>query len=733
MATKIFAQIDGGYYQITNLKGLALDADDPHITENGCKVHLWSNIGGRSQTWKVIPSISGGIYEITLAETGLSLNADIGTQNKDGGSVRLWSRNIPEKQITQRWTIYARGDGTYNISLTDSGKRLDCDKGTMGKLDGKVQLWGGCNNCSEQKWLFKSVPPPINSATKPAPSPAISGIYRLLMNDGGLALDADEPHITENGCKVHLWNNIGGRSQNWKITSIGTDQVGDNIYEIQLVGTTKVLDAYHPNMNINGCKIQLFEKNGDVSQHWKINSRGDGSYTITLAETGKILEAKRETMYNPDGIVQLYNACSANSDCREQRWVLFLVDDENRVVNTILPNQLPTFNADLMWNKAMNDQLGIIGSDFRGQEFIGTASFERASHIWNIPDNFNFWYPQMPENEHGQPYKKTLSGTILEAHIAGIKGKFEDFDMNIDIKPLPNYLNLLTNVHQREYTDIMALQYKLSRVAEGFDPTNWGNDKWEGSGKADCNDAEVLSFFTRIEAEVDAPQKVKNRINTALNQKTNQPICVYGPWVYDRGHCCQPEIHPAEQIWWKDDNADKQHYTFSLICDASERFWWRDQMDNNIKLKPWGAPPIIGTFAIAFEVQLGQPTKKFTANSLEINNVKELSNNFKTQNLVWNGQTIVSFNPGNAAGIKVSYEFVGLKTGTTNVVRGFLVLETTVGKCTQLDNKGYILSGSTASRVDVPWGVDVNKIDQKIERQVFKKEAGHYMFTVIEQ
>jgi hypothetical protein len=39
---------------------------------------------------------------------------------------------------------------------------------------------------------------------------------------------------------------------------------------------------------------------------------------------------------------------------------------------------------------------------------------------------------------------------------------------------------------------------------------------------------------------------------------------------------------------------------------------------------------------------------------------------------------------------------------------------------------------TTQTTTDYPPGLDVNKVDEDLERSGFKKEEGHYMFTVTE-
>ena len=392
------------------------------------------------------------------------------------------------------------------------------------------------------------------------------------------------------------------------------------------------------------------------------------------------------------------------------------------VITTLGP--ISQFDAS-EWDHAMADQAGVIGSDFRGTEEIGTAAFERASNNALIPDWLNFWYPQRPPRDHRPPFKRTLAGKLKEAHVAKVSGTYEDHDLNIDIIPSPKYQSLLTDAHAREYTDIMSEQWNLSL---------------HQSGQPNCDDASSKEEFTFIEAEIqigrDTHFAATQKLNDMLQGRQNT-ICVYGPWIYDKGHCCHAEIHPAEQIWWRDDLPNNQKkYSLNLVCDASRRFWWRDQMDDGTKLKPWAAPPIHGIFAIAFEVRLGSVTPSpgliFEVANVDDYNVARVPGSNQTQSLTYQGRTLVQFIPHNEA-FHVSFERIGL-VGSDRV-RGFLVLETTVGTLTQKATSATLagLQGITPVVLRFPPGTDVNKIDQRFERQIFEKVEGHYMFTVTQR
>ncbi len=408
---------------------------------------------------------------------------------------------------------------------------------------------------------------------------------------------------------------------------------------------------------------------------------------------------------------------------------------------------LGTFTPDAssLWDKANKDQLGIIGNDYRGIEEIGSACFQRASNNAAIPDNLNFWYPQIiPRDHRNILFKRTLSGKVVKAHQVNIQGTFADFDVNIDIEPLPNYSYLLTQAHPREYTGLMSMQYNASKLSleNLLTKPPWA---WEsGSGKADCESEADKEEFTRIEAEIAPeywPQGNHKYGRSALADmcliRTGKNICVYGPWIYDKGHCCHPEIHPAEQIWWSEPQDRAVKYNLNVFCDASKRFWWRKQMDDGTKLRPWAAPPIKGVFAIAFEVPLnqtaaanGQVTKKFEVSNIEHYNVIEYPNADQTYNLLYQGTTLVSFIPHNNA-FKVSYENVGLKPGT-NIVRGFLVIETSVGLVTQVATSITVAQGTSFVKITIPPNSDPDKVDQRYEDKFFKKEDGRYMFSILQ-
>jgi hypothetical protein len=400
---------------------------------------------------------------------------------------------------------------------------------------------------------------------------------------------------------------------------------------------------------------------------------------------------------------------------------------------------------DASWRSASAAD-GIFGSDFRGAQEIGSAAFERASTNPVIPDWLDFWFPNKQRNDHRSIvyFKRTLRGLITDKLTKNRTEQFFDRDgrlqtisnpytlsdvprverdrerayvendLNVDIQPFADYQYLIKDSHEPERSIKETLK---NLVDDSHDP---------------CTDP-----FFNVEAEVEARDGAMDTLVQQLLPRVGKPISVYGPWVFDVGHCSHPEIHPAEEIWWTDRTPDNRDvYHLNVFADASGRFWFRSQMDGDRKLRPWAAPPLTGLYAIAFEVGIDGiaattfRTQQFEVATVDALNVAHVPGGNTAHTLVLNGRTLVSFVPHSDA-FKVSYENVGLKPGAGNVVRGFLVIETTVGKVTQTATKITLNLGNNQTvTVNVPPGTDPDKIEERLERQVFRKEAGHIVFTV---
>jgi hypothetical protein len=151
-------------------------------------------------------------------------------------------------------------------------------------------------------------------------------------------------------------------------------------------------------------------------------------------------------------------------------------------------------------------------------------------------------------------------------------------------------------------------------------------------------------------------------------------------------------------------------------------------MDDGTKLKPWGAPPITGTFAIAFETEINTPTIRFDIAVQDAYNDVTATENFERHHLVYQNNTLISVVQDSSRHVKVSFDQVGLVG--TNTVRGFLVIEATVGRCIQNDNPIQVIQAAQTQPITLPPNSDPNQVPELIERFAFRKEGGRLMLTI---
>jgi hypothetical protein len=149
------------------------------------------------------------------------------------------------------------------------------------------------------------------------------------------------------------------------------------------------------------------------------------------------------------------------------------------------------------------------------------------------------WYPIRTE-------KQTLTGTL---HAFGVSNYGDESDWNIHILPDAGFEDFVAD----------AIPYRSDNpLISTFINTDW----------ATTSDGRIL-----IEAEITPDehrygnQWFDNR--EKFSPLLNRRLTAYGPFVREEAHGNQPEIHPAEQIWWRD-GADAM--VILLVVDDSNRF-----------------------------------------------------------------------------------------------------------------------------------------------------------------
>ena len=309
-------------------------------------------------------------------------------------------------------------------------------------------------------------------------------------------------------------------------------------------------------------------------------------------------------------------------------------------------NTLPVRRCDgCAWDLAMYQQLGVIGNDWYGTEFIGTAPAENVVHQ-------NTWWPI---THRGTAFKRTVNGQLRSflRRTAGF-GESDD-DFNFTLKPIND--GLYDEAQQRFNTDHEVI------------------------GEIDL----PANFWSKY-----------NEYNSIVPKQGLDQICVYGPWVHDAigDEHNNLEIHPAEQLWWTTQYNGLHTYHLNLFQDASRRFDTRGQYEEvqNLKFKDvWVPNPLKGVFSIAFEAPLNAKTREFEIKVLESRNAVTSADSNKIHYLIYKNDTLVKLTePRGVDYFKIKFDSLAIdvyslipnfNTGKTDsLIKGFIVIETAVEK-----------------------------------------------------
>lgn len=128
--------------------------------------------------------------------------------------------------------------------------------------------------------------------------------------------------------------------------------------------------------------------------------------------------------------------------------------------------------------------------------------------------------------------------------------------------------------------------------------------------------------------EFQNPWFEKNGLTNACSNIVDHSACVYGPYVTEAVHGNRPEIHPAEVLWWRNEQGTDwksvaaQSWTLLHVQDASERFdevsdFAPTPSDDLIDWGPWAAPKQ----AIDFDVSLQTPIPAAAPTQFKVNEV----------------------------------------------------------------------------------------------------------------
>ena len=153
----------------------------------------------------------------------------------------------------------------YNIVCKAGGKFLDRANGNPPWSGCPVQLWGGGPGINQQ-WRV------VGFDNQDLANIANSWAYIITAEDWSFKLDAVQIFAGDDGCPIQVWQFPGGGT-------VGDDGIwmlvpnGQGYFFIRNKNSGKLLNADLPNVNKDGCKVQLWGQTGGDNELWSFVRR----------------------------------------------------------------------------------------------------------------------------------------------------------------------------------------------------------------------------------------------------------------------------------------------------------------------------------------------------------------------------------------------------------------------------------------------------------------------------
>lgn len=136
----------------------------------------------------------------------------------DGAAYPGYDAYVPicGNSLAQTWWLYGNGNGWYEVVNVLSGLCLDADTNTINRDGTKVQTWY-CNQSAQQTWSFNRLDLGIRQQI--FNELALDDWNPWGSNPAYDTLDMDISNPYSNQRKAQLWHNLQGSNQYWYLTA----------------------------------------------------------------------------------------------------------------------------------------------------------------------------------------------------------------------------------------------------------------------------------------------------------------------------------------------------------------------------------------------------------------------------------------------------------------------------------------------------------------------------------
>jgi hypothetical protein len=126
-------------------------------------------------------------------------------------------------------------------------------------------------------------------------------------------MDLAAEHASENGGNIQQWEYAGGNNQKFQFTHLG-----DGTYKISVVESGKVVDVDGISKN-EGANVFQWDYFGTFNQQFVMQSTGDGYYKIIPKHSGKVVEVENASLDNGANVRQWGNN---NQTCGQWKLII---------------------------------------------------------------------------------------------------------------------------------------------------------------------------------------------------------------------------------------------------------------------------------------------------------------------------------------------------------------------------------------------------------------------------
>lgn len=141
----------------------------------------------------------------------------------------------------------------------------------------------------------------------------LDGTWFIQNRNSGKYMDLAAEHASENGGNIQQWEYAGGNNQKFQFTHLG-----DGTYKISVVESGKVVDVDGISKN-EGANVFQWDYFGSFNQQFVMQSTGDGYYKIIPKHSGKVVEVENASSANGANVRQWGNN---NQTCGQWKLII---------------------------------------------------------------------------------------------------------------------------------------------------------------------------------------------------------------------------------------------------------------------------------------------------------------------------------------------------------------------------------------------------------------------------